>query len=280
MSMTRKLCWILLLGPTLGWADLIAHYTFDDAAASGLAIDRAGGDDNGTVGSGVTQGDAIAKFGSSVLFNAGTGSAITLANSSGINTPTDNFTITMWIRPDVLGRNFDRFYETMDSGNQNGLRIDTGGAPGDRFRALLRQSGTPNQVTHSTTLTTGAWHFAAIRYSSTGQLSVSLLQDAASYTPGELTSATQSISATLGPINTHAIGPFVGSRLGAGASGNDYRGRMDDLAFFNTVLSDADLATVATSGAASLIPEPGVASLLLLGLVLLRPALRRGTNTD
>jgi len=55
---------------------------------------------------------------------------------------------------------------------------------------------------------------------------------------------------------------------------------MDDLAFFNTVLSDADLAAVATSGAASLIPEPGVASLLLLGLVLLRPALRRGTNTD
>ena len=277
MNTLRILYLISLVCPSLGFADLIAHYTFDDAAASGLALDSAGGDDNGTVGAGVTQGDATAKFGTSILFNGGTGSAITLANGSGINTPTDDFTITMWVRPDFLGRNFDRMYETMDTGNQNGIRIDTGGAPGTSFRALIRQGGTPNQITHATPLTVPeVWHFAAIRYSSAGQLSVSLLQDAASYTSSDVTSATQSSNATLGPINTHAIGPFVGSRLANGASGQDYRGRMDDFAFFNTVLSDSDLALVASSGAASLIPEPSIASLLLLGLLLLRPALRRG----
>ena len=267
---------IVSLCPSLGMATLIAHYTFDDAAASGVAVDSAGGDDNGTVNSGVTQGDATAKFGNSVLFNGGTGSAITLANGSGINTPTDNFTITMWIRPDNLGRNFDRFYETMDNGNQNGLRLDTGGSPGTRFRALTRQAGVANQVTHSNPLTVGSWHFAAIRYSSSGQLSVSLLLDGASFSPGDITSATQSINTTLGPLNNHANGPFVGSRLADGGSGNDYRGRMDDLAFFNTVLSDSDLAQVANSGAASLIPEPSIAALFLFGLLLLRPVFRRG----
>jgi hypothetical protein len=226
------------------------------------------------VGSGVTQGDANAKFGSSVLFNAGTGSAITLANGSGINTPADNFTITMWIRPDVLGRTFDRMYETMDNANTSGIRIDTGGGGSD-FRFLARQAGVANQLTHSTPLNVNAWYFSAIRYSSTGQLSVSLLTDAASYTAGNITAATESIATTLGPLNSHLSGPFLGSITAAGASGKDYRGRMDDLAFFDTVLSDADLAQVASGGVASLIPEPGSVGLLLFGLVLLRKVFRR-----
>lgn len=269
----------MLFAFTCTQASLIALYEFEEpepSDAPGAVIDRVAGNNGSTVmGAGVTQGVA-GKFGNAYQFTAG---GVDLGSDPAVQ-PTDGFTITMWINSTTL-RAFDRYLESQstNANGQHGIRLDSG-ASGDRFRALIRSgnAGGNTQHTHSTTLMANAWYFAATRYNSASSgLQLTVLADAGSTTAGAVAGATQTAAVlNTGALNTpHARSTLLGLEVPTGNT-NNMRGFMDDVAFFDHVLTDQELADTFNNGAAFfLIPEPSSATLLLLGFTLLTRARMR-----
>lgn len=262
----RTVPFLVCLGAS-SQASLVALYQFEEPEPSdgvGAVIDSVGSN-NGTIvsGGGVTQG-AAGRFGNAYDFAAG---GVDLGSSSAVQ-PTDGFTITMWINPSTLNA-FDRYLESQSTNTnaQHGIRLDSGGS-GANFRALIRSGTASNtQLTHSATISAGTWYFAAARYDSNGAgLQLTVLADAASTTAGAVGAATETAGAlNTGTLNSpHARTTLLGLEIPAG-NPNNLRGRMDDVAFFDHVLTDDELATAFNSGAIALIPEPSSIGLLLLG---------------
>ncbi len=250
-------------------ADLVAHYPLDELPGSGNTVTDSLGLNHGTL---ISPGNVTKGIVSPVTFP---GTAYDFALRGGANLgsgsevrPTDQFTLTWWMRPDTLN-SFDRIYESLsgtgDSGN--GMRIDLGGSPGDSVRVLLRDGNgaTNTQLTHPLNLqANGNWYFVAVRYDSTlgngSALKLTVLADTPSATAADITAATQSPgSLGTGPIDIHNTGVFLAADDGGAAVSNDYGGALDDFAIFQTgdafgVLSDAELTSVFNIGALAFDP--------------------------
>ena len=250
-------------------ADLVAHYSFDELAGSGdVVVDSLGNNDGTLIGAPqVTRGIPSSLPALGTAYEFGLRGGADLGTRKEVR-PSDQFTLTWWMRPTTLN-SFDRIYETLaGTGNDgNGIRIDLGANPGNRVRVLLRDGNgsTSTQHTHSQDLRSdGTWYFIGVRYDSTAgdgsALKITVLPAQGSATASSITEATQSpASLGTGPIDLHASGAFLAAD-DAGASGsNDFGGALDDFAVFQTgdtfgVLSDVDLAAIFNRGALAFDP--------------------------
>jgi len=247
-------------------ADLVAHYPLDETSAADNTVTDSLGQNHGTL---ISPGEVT----KGINAPHGTGYEFTLRGGASIPPtsairPVDQFTITWWFRPTTLDA-FDRLYESLagTGNNGTGIRIDLGGAPGEKVRALLRDGNgaTNTTVVHPLELTVGNWYFFALRYDSIdGSCSVTVIEDTGGdIVAAEIATATTTLT-TLGTnAISHATGVFIAADDGGASGSNDFGGAMDDIAFFQTgdtfgVLSDADLATVYNDGAISIDPPAPV----------------------
>ena len=256
---------LIFSSPAVTRADLVAHYGLDETSGT-TVIDSLGENDGQLIGSGSTKG-IPAPHGTAHDFPLRGG--IDLGASLQVQ-PTDQFTLTWWMRPDTLNA-FDRIYESLSgTGNSgNGIRIDLGGS-GNRLRALLRDGNgnTNTTLNHPLTLKNdGTWYFCAVRYDSTlgngSALKITVLEQNGTATQAHITSATSNAASLgTGPITTHNTGVFIAADDGNAATSDDFGGALDDLAFFQTgdtfgILTDAQLASVHNIGALAFDPpEP------------------------
>jgi hypothetical protein len=252
-------------------AELAAWYPLDEAPAAAavvaenIASNNASmlGFDPNPLASFISRGDPSARpnLGTSYFLTKGGGLDL---GTAGAVQPTDKFTISFWTQPQTLDA-FDRFLESqVGNGNdQNGLRIDTGGA-GNKVRVLLRDGNgaTNSQFTHPVTLKNdGTWYFVAFRYDSAGidnaPFQVTVLEaDGTAVDDAAIAAATAGpATITTGPINApHARGTLIGVEVPDNpAQPNNLNGALDELAFFentdaNGVLSDQQLADVYNFG--------------------------------
>ena len=184
-------------------ADLVAHYSFDENVPDDLTVLDSLGRNNGTfinssnVLRGIPSPDPL----------LGTACGFTLQSGVNLGTdpairPSDQFTISWWMRPDTLD-SFDRIYETMSgtSNGANGIRIDLGGAPGNSVRVLLRDGNGITSTTHTHSLdlrNDGTWYFVAVRYDSTAgdgsALQVTVIESDEDHSPQDISAATESLS--------------------------------------------------------------------------------------
>ena len=242
-------------------ADLVAHYALDEAGGGSVVTDSLGNNPGALIGSGTATKGVSAPHGTGYDFELRSG--LSIPPTAAVR-PTDQFTITWWFKPTTLDA-FDRMYESLaGTGNDgNGIRIDLGGSPGNKVRALLRDGNgsTNTAVTNPLVLSTGNWYFFALRYDSLlGECKVTVLQDTGGNIAGSaITGATQTSTSLGTNAITHATGVFIAADEGSAAGSNDFGGAMDDIAIFQTgdafgVLTDAELAEVYNGGALAFDP--------------------------
>ena len=251
-------------------ADLVAHYSFDENAPDDPTVVDSLGRNNGifinssNVLRGVASPDPL--LGTACEFTLQSG--VNLGTDPAVR-PSDQFTISWWMRPDTLD-SFDRIYETMSgtSNGANGIRIDLGGAPGNSVRVLLRDGNGITSTTHTHSLdlrNDGTWYFVAVRYDSTAgegsALMITVLENGTAHSIEDIRAATESpLSLGTGPIDLHSNGAFLAADDANASGSNDFAGALDDFAFFQTgdlpgVLSDEDLSEICKSGALSISPD-------------------------
>lgn len=178
--------------------------------------------------------------------------------------PTDQFTISFFFQLHTFDQ-FDRFFETLvgNDNSQHGMRIDTGGAPGNKMRVLVRSgTGLNTQFTHPTVLKNdGTWYFFAFRYDSaavgTDPFRLTVVEmNGDPVDEAAITAATAGGAAVLNTgamLFPHAGSSLVGVELPAATNPNNIDAAIDEYAIFdnsdgNGVLSDAQLLDVFNYG--------------------------------
>lgn len=228
-------------------AALLAFYDFDDATAN----NRASVLYNGTFSATAPTFTAAGYEGGAFDFN-GTNNFIQL-NGLNINPGTlPQLTMGAWVNTDVItGR---RAALTHDNGAfDRTIGIDernNGGVDG-----YAGFGGDLGVVQGGVNAVAGQWVFMALRSNSaTGALTLDV--------------DTSRVSVGSADFNSG----LTSALIGANTSFNEYwNGRIDNVFFFDTVLSDAEIDTIRTGGAAAIlpvtVPEAGTFPLIAAGLI-------------
>ncbi len=241
-------------------AGLVAHYRLDEPAQSpGPVVDSVAGQDGAVINPArVTQGVG-GPFGLAYQFapGGGQGGGVNLGTSGAVQ-PADNFTMTFWFRPETLNQ-FDRLIESMSgtATTSRGFRYDLGAAPGEKVRALLRDgTGASVGPVNPNVLEVGQWYFAAVRFDSSDQTQLTVVPSTAP--PGGSVIGDNTLSTSsggLGPLQYQAGRPTVlGVENQNGTATNALSGYLDDVAFYDEVLSDDAVKFVRRFGAQTLLP--------------------------
>lgn len=260
---STPLTYVLLLLCAAAQGKVTAHYRLDEPAnAGGVAIDSVTGSGAPLINADrLEQGSVPSPFNTAYDFrpDAIRAGGVALGTSAAVR-PQSNWTVTCWARLDTLDA-FDRLVESMNgtATTSRGIRIDLGSAPGNHIRMLLRDgTGAQLALEHTRVLSTGTWYFVAARFHcaevATGQVTVIAEHDAQGGTivPDSTRSAT---NAALRPIQFAALRPTVlGLEDTNGTPQNALDGRMDDVAFYDEVLTDDAVKFVRRFGAQSRLP--------------------------
>ena len=225
------------------------YYQLDEAAGSTSVVDSTGNTGPGTPGSGVTLGATSASpaLNTAASFNGSGTADITVPNNGVLNVGTGAFSIELWYKTNVGGRTDLLTYKALDSSSDLGLQSDAQGANSLSYYHngyVAKASG----VTDST------WHYLVVTRTST-----------ADNTNGTVTVYVDGVAAATGTdtlsINETTAPLYIGSNHDATPTpALTMNGSLDELAFYGTVLTPAQIAAHYAAG----VPEP--TSLCLAGI--------------
>jgi hypothetical protein len=252
---------VLLASLATAHGALVAHWSFD----SDFTADNGGSAFDLTAVNGAAAGSSTGKFGNAASFTrASSQYAFTSGN---VLTANNDFSYSAWYNFTVANiTDTSRYFvlETTagDSPSNTeawtasvGLRdLTTATAPDD-----LQIFTSPSQAVGTTTLTANVWQNVIVTYDADGgSTSNGILR---AYFNGST-----SPFATLDNITTTAVGGLVigGHRAG---TGRNFQGLIDDIAFFDHVLTTQQISDLQTMSAPVAVPEPAVAFLAGLGIL-------------
>ena len=193
----------------------------------------------------------------------GGGSHVLVPHSTTLDAPT-GVTIAAWVNATglqwegVVGKNPSNGSLNNHAGNYE-LRLENG----TQNMTFLYQRGGVNDthpVGSGVPVTSNIWTHVAVTVDGT---------NARFYVNGALANTVAGLPAGFGATNTNPL--YIGTRADIFTN---FDGLMDDVAIFDEVLTDQQIATISTGDfSAFVVPEPS--SVGLLGLALLFPAMRR-----
>ena len=207
---------------------------------------------------------ATGKFGGAYAFNETSyeGDGVNLTAASAMR-PTDDFTITLWFNPAALAMTNVTWPRLVDSSGNDGsivegLRLMIADREGNRVvRSLIAGTEGTADVWGNVALQTDTWYFVALRYDKEDKQQLTVLAEQATIDAGAIAAATANANSA-GAI-VYPEGTGEATRLAVprseDATNNNFSGLLDDVGFFNHVLTDEELALVANYGVASLL-EP------------------------
>ncbi len=255
-------------------AALQAEFKFEET--SGGVIDTQGNVVGASVIGTVTQGspqsiDFLSPSpGNAIVFDSVGGtvsSGVSLTNAAAV-APTDNFTITMFARRDAA-TDFERLVDLTStlSNNPNGnagVRIQANNDAAN-WRLLVQDGGVLNRdaIAAPTAIQDDTWYFVAARFSGTANLTPELSLTVVDVNSGgtglveaDITTATGTAVATHGAISYGGLfgGGNLGRGIGVGGEAVGFSGSLDEVRFYDNVLSDADLLSL-VSGVSAPLPE-------------------------
>ncbi|MDB2673697.1 LamG domain-containing protein [Akkermansiaceae bacterium] len=238
-------------------ATLVAHWTFD----SDFTADAGGSNYDLTPENGATAGDVAGQFGNAADFDR---AASQYAFTGGdVLSPGADYTYSAWYNmnvDDITGS--DRYFVLETSAGDTpsgtgawtasiGLR-ETGGDVAQIFTHPSTAVGTVSYVANM-------WNHIAVTFDADGGTTGGIIN---AYLNGSATPF-----ATLDDVATStAVGGLVigGHRAG---TGRNFDGQIDDVAFWDNVLSTAEIQSLQTNTANNVIPEPSGTVLLSLGML-------------
>jgi hypothetical protein len=246
-------------------AGLVLWLPLDDGAGA-VATDATGhtggfssGGGNTWLGTGAFGGSLQLAAGGSLLARTGGSSSATIAY---LNTLTANkISISFWAQPNQESQGSHLIYASDSAGSAGnrlfGLHLEW--TDGNIYWDHTWGDGTNQRVSGAGGTVADALHHYVLTFNGDNG-SMQIYRD-----NSPLYSATQA---------TQAGGGWASLRnweIGASSFTSFYGGgQIDDFAVFDHVLSPAEIQVAFTQGVAGLVPEPGSAALLLVGLVGLR----------
>jgi hypothetical protein len=207
-------------------SNVCSYYRFDEV--SGTTVEDIVGSSEGTATAGVTR--VTGKKNNAVLFD-NSGDYVTCTSTTGVSF-TSSFSISMWV------------YQTSSPGNNGGFIVHKENYPYNyRVTAIDTSNvefvaainGTYNSITSTYNgFTNNEWHHIVCVYSSSAgkKLYIDGTERASNSTTGTLTSGSQAL--------------WMGRY--AGATGYEFIGRLDELAFFNKALSSTEVSNLYYGG--------------------------------
>jgi hypothetical protein len=186
--------------------------------------------------------DVDGKFGSGVDF-AGDGGAVFDAASSEAFRFTGDFSIALWVNSDVTWGAHTRFVDisVADGGLTDSYRLFThSGDNTDNFKFMSRQDGSNTQNIHTRDMPAGIWILLVLRHDLDGEVTMNVLLDGDSVDEAFVAANSESW-ATAGSI-VYGAGELKLGRMNG--TGRKFDGKMDALAFYDEVLTDAQVATM------------------------------------
>jgi len=230
---------LVLMAAQAGNADEVARWDFDEISGttatdqSGLYVANLAGTDSL---------DVEGRFGSGIDLAGDGGVTLDAATSEAFRF-TEDFSIALWINQNVTFGDYVRFVDmsAADGGLADSYRLMTGsGASADNFRFMSRQSGSNTSRIHTRDLAVGTWILLVARHDLDGEVTLNALQDGDPVDAAFVGSNSESWP-TLGPID-YAEGELKIGRLIGG--GRKFEGQMDGIAFYDNLLTDAEIATI------------------------------------
>lgn len=250
-------------------ASLIAHYGFEETTlTNGSNISDSTGSNNGTVEGGDLTSVSVGVFGRALdvsptgYVDIGTGVQIS-----------GDVTISFWIQNRVGTGNQGIL------GSANGIANGSSGfliKPQDGARLFFDpETAGPPPTKQSDIFVNGpvditdlsnVWSFVSVRFDSDpGSISFTVsdaLMDPSALTGADLNTTTNNTPNSGTNVLWDSNGFAIGAQNGSG--GNEASFTIDDLRFYDTVLTDAELITVGTTP----IPEPSTVIFLISGIAI------------
>jgi len=217
----------------------VARWDFEETSGttatdkSGLYVATLGGSD--TL-------DVDGKFGSGIDF-AGDGGAVLDAAGSEAFRFTGDFSISLWVSSDVEWGAHTRFIDisVADGGLTDSYRLFThSGDDTDNFKFMSRQDGSNTQNIHTRDMAVGTWILLVVRHDLDGNVTMNVLLDGDSVDEAFVAANSESWP-TAGSI-VYGAGELKLGRMNG--TGRKFDGKMDALAFYDEVLTDAQVATM------------------------------------
>jgi hypothetical protein len=196
--------------------------------------------------------DVDGKFGSGIDF-AGDGGAIIDAASIEALQFTGDFSISLWVRSDIEFGAHTRFIDisAADGGLADSYRMFThSGDNTDNFKFMSRQDGSNTQNIHTRDMPAETWIMLVLRHDLDGDVTMNVLLDGDSVDAAFVAANSESWP-TAGPI-VYAEAELKFGRLNG--TGRKFDGQMDALAFYDEVLTDAQVAMMFYSAGSSEYP--------------------------
>jgi hypothetical protein len=235
----RRLLLLSTLGGSLASGGLVSHYTFDETGGT-TATDSGPAGANGTIGANVTLGTA-GKFGTAFTFHndATQAGIVDMGDATGLFgalTTSQAVTVSVWLNWTTAGARDSAVFLGDNTVSNRYLDVGTvAGTAGVYGRARNGvNSGFPD-LTPAIALNDGQWHHVAYTVDAAAEVTQI-------YVDGVLagSSTTTPAVALPSPFNNFEVG-----RLGRSAPTDAYEGSIDELKIFDTVLSAAEIQTLA-----------------------------------
>ena len=217
----------------------VARWDFEETSGttatdqSGLYVATLGGSD--TL-------DVDGRFGSGIDFAGDDGAVVDAASSEAFRF-TGDFSISLWINSDVEFGAHTRFIDisVADGGLTDSYRLFThSGDNTDNFKFMSRQDGSNTQNIHTRDMPMGTWILLVLRHDLDGNVTMNVLQDGDSVDTAFVAANSESWP-TAGSI-VYAAAELKLARMNGG--GRKFDGKMDAVAFYDEVLTDAQIATM------------------------------------
>jgi len=181
--------------------------------------------------------DVDGRFGSGIDF-----AGLDVVNSEAFRF-TGDFSIALWVKSDIEFEAHTRFIDisATTGGLQDSYRLFThSGDDTDNFKFMSRQDGANTLNIHTRDMAAETWIMLVLRHDLDGDVTMNVLQDGDSVDTAFVAINSESWP-TAGPI-VYAEGELKFGRKVDG--GRKLDGQMDALAFYDEVLTDAQVATM------------------------------------
>lgn len=252
VSNTRKswavtlLCMFFMLMQCQIRADLVHHWKLDDNAAN-VAVNEIAGGPNGSIGAGITVEPGM--VGNAFRFNGAGTAHITIPSFSTVNPNIKSMTISFWMKPDAASVSAPNGqYPRVISGHDGWeamIQADGSADTGKIGNNFYRTGGKEGYPLSTSALVADEWVHVVMTSALGTSASPGLMEI---YLDGEFDNSVQMAQ------NDWAGGELrIGHRPGVGDN-QHYRGLLDDIRIYSTVLSASEIRSLYTSAFAAAVP--------------------------